>query len=129
MQKLVADVLNAWRSAERLAADLPPDDPARDAVVAAVEQLQATFNDLTIASGARQQQATDADRGAKAVVHEISNDIAADARRLHAIETKKSRIGANDQRLVDLSVEAKELGEAIATKAAAELDAAQEAVG
>lgn len=128
MQKLVADVLTAWRAAERLAADLPPDDPARGAVLTAVEQLQSTFNDLTMASGVRQDQAAGGGSGARSVVHEISKDLAADARRLHAIETKKSRLAAGDLRLVDLSIEAKELGEDIATKAGAELEAAEEAV-
>ena len=127
MQKLVADVLTAWRSAERLAADLSPGDPAHSSVIAAVEQLQAIFNDLTLASGARPEAAGGG--VGQSPVHEISKDIAADARRLHAIETKKTRIPAGDARLVDLSVQAQQLGEDIAEKATAELEAAENAVG
>ena len=128
MQKLVADVMNAWRSAERLAGDLPLDDLARPAVMAALEQLQATFNALTMASNDRQGQAASRS-GAASAVHELSQDIAADARRLHAIETKKAGIGVGDQRLVELSVEARDLGENIAEKAAAELELAEGAAG
>ncbi|MEA2675859.1 MAG: hypothetical protein QOI92_3051, partial [Chloroflexota bacterium] len=46
VQKLVADVLTVWRSAERLAAEMPADSPKRLAVLAAAEQLQITFNEL-----------------------------------------------------------------------------------
>jgi hypothetical protein len=126
MQKLVSDVLTAWRSAERLAADLSPDHPARAAVLAAVEQLQGTFNDLTMASGEREEQPGGRIEPVGAV-REISQDIAADARRLHSIESQKSRISAG-KRLVDLSHEARELSIDIATKAEAELEAAEEAV-
>lgn len=129
MQKLVSEVMAAWRSADHLLEDMGPDDPARAAVVAAAEQLQATFNELTMVSGASGAQPESLQSDVEAAVHETSKDIAADARRLHAIETAKARTGGDDERLVALSIEAEELGDEIAAKTQNELNLANEAAG
>ena len=127
MQKLVSEVMTAWRSADRLLAEMAPDDPARAAVIAAAEQLQSTFNELTMASGAIGAEPQGGSSGFEAAVRETSKDIAADARRLHAIETAKARTRSDDERLVALSIEAEELGDEIAAKTQAELNLAKEA--
>jgi hypothetical protein len=124
VQKLVADVLTVWRSAERLAAEMPADSPKRLAVLAAAEQLQITFNELTLASGA-DDEATPEPSEADEALRATSQDIAADARRLHAIENSKQRVMGSDERLVDLSLKAKELSLDIAAKAQIELDLAE----
>jgi hypothetical protein len=124
VQKLVADVLTVWRSAERLAAEMPADSPKRLAVLAAAEQLQITFNELTLASGA-DDEATPEPSEADEALRATSQDIAADARRLHAIENTKQRVMGSDERLVDLSLKAKELSLDIAAKAQIELDLAE----
>jgi hypothetical protein len=124
VQKLVADVLTVWRSAERLAAEMPADSPKRLAVLAAAEQLQITFNELTLASGA-DDEATPEPSEADEALRATSQDIAADARRLHAIESTKQRVMGSDERLVDLSLKAKELSLDIAAKAQIELDLAE----
>lgn len=129
MQKLVGEIMTAWRSADRLAAELAPDDPARAAVLAAAEQLQATFNELTMASGASDSQAAGRPSDLEVAMHETSRSIAADARRLHAIEAVKARTRADDERLVALSIEAEELGDEIAAKTNDELNLAKEATG
>jgi hypothetical protein len=128
VQKLVADVLTVWRSAERLAAEMPADSPKRPAVVAAAEQLQLTFNELTLALGSG-DEATPEPGEMDEALRETSRDIAADARRLHAIESTKQRVIGNDERLVDLSVKARELSLDIAAKAQNELNLAKEAAG
>jgi hypothetical protein len=128
LQKLVADVLTAWRSAERLAAELPADSPKRPAVLAAVDQLQRTFNELTLASGPEDVVAAEASE-ADAALRATSRDIAADARRLHAIENSKQGAIGDDERVVELSVQAQELSLDIAEKAQMELDLAKETAG
>jgi hypothetical protein len=128
VQKLIADVLTAWRSAERLASEMPADSPKRPAVMAAAEQLQLTFNELTLASGADEEaipERSEADEALEAT----SKDIAADARRLHAIEQGKQRAIGDDERLVDLSLKAKELSLDIAAKTQVELDLAKGTAG
>jgi hypothetical protein len=124
VQKLVSDVLTVWRSAERLAGELPADSPKRSAVLAAAEQLQLTFNELTLASGADDEAIPERSE-ADAALEATSKDIAADARRLHAIENSKQRAIGNDERLVDLSLKARELSLDIAAKAQVELDLAE----
>ena len=47
MQKLVAEIMAAWRRAERLAATLPPGSPERDAAQRACERLRDAYQDLT----------------------------------------------------------------------------------
>ena len=128
VQKLVADVLTVWRSAERLAAEMPADSPKRAAVLAAAEQLQLTFNELTLAAGADDEEIPERSEADEAL-EATSKDIAADARHLHAIENSKQRAIGNDERLVDLSLKAKELSLDIAAKAQVELDLAEGTTG
>ncbi|HEX7949168.1 MAG TPA: hypothetical protein VF494_02375 [Candidatus Limnocylindrales bacterium] len=47
MQKLVAEILAAWRRAERLASTLPQDSPARDAAQRASDRLRDAYQELT----------------------------------------------------------------------------------
>jgi hypothetical protein len=49
LPRLVADVLEAWRAAERLLEELPSLDPDRGSVVHEVERLRATYQLLTSA--------------------------------------------------------------------------------
>ncbi|MEA2674859.1 MAG: hypothetical protein QOI92_2051, partial [Chloroflexota bacterium] len=82
------------------------------------------FNELTLASGA-DDEATPEPSEADEALRATSQDIAADARRLHAIENSKQRVMGSDERLVDLSLKAKELSLDIAAKAQIELDLAE----
>ena len=47
MQKLVAEILAAWRRAERLASTLPPDSLEHDAAQRACERLRDAYQELT----------------------------------------------------------------------------------
>jgi hypothetical protein len=47
MQKLVAEIMAAWRRAERLAATLPEGSPERDAAQRACERLRDAYQELT----------------------------------------------------------------------------------
>ena len=47
MQTLVAQVLAAWRRAERLTDELPADTPEHAAAVAACKRLRRVYQDLT----------------------------------------------------------------------------------
>ena len=47
MQTLVAEVLAAWRRAERLAEELPEGTPDRAAALVACERLRDLYHDLT----------------------------------------------------------------------------------
>jgi len=129
VQKLVADVMTAWRSAERVAADLAPDDPARAAALAAVDQLQATFNELTTALRVAEAQANVPRGELDEALRAAATDIASDAKALQALERTKASLRAGDERVQDLSLEAKELSVEIAAKTQAELNLAKEAAG
>ena len=52
MQTLVAEVLSAWRSAERLAATLPPGTPEHAMAERACAQLRQLFHELTSSNDA-----------------------------------------------------------------------------
>ena len=126
MQKLVAEVMVAWRSAERLAAEIPSTDPLRRVAVEAAEQLQVVFRTLTMA-----MQGDDEPDGSRSELEEsvvqTSDEIAADLRRMHAIERLKVSRRADGERLLTLSREARGLSVEIATKAEDQLDLAEEA--
>ena len=126
MQKLVAEVMVAWRSAERLAAEIPSTDPLRRVAVEAAEQLQVLFRTLTMA-----MQGDDEPDGSRSELEEsvvqTSDEIAADLRRMHAIERLKVSRRADGERLLTLSREARGLSVEIATKAEDQLDLAEEA--
>ena len=47
MRQLVAEILAAWRHAERLAHELPRGNADRERALVASEQLQAIYLDLT----------------------------------------------------------------------------------
>ena len=47
MQKLVAEILAAWRRAERLAATLPSDSPEHEAAHRAGNRLRDAYQELT----------------------------------------------------------------------------------
>jgi hypothetical protein len=47
VQKLVAEIMAAWRRAERLAATLPEDSPEHDAAARACERLRDAYQELT----------------------------------------------------------------------------------
>jgi hypothetical protein len=47
LQKLVAEIMAAWRRAERLAATLPEDSPERAAARAACSRLRDAYQELT----------------------------------------------------------------------------------
>lgn len=47
MQKLVAEIMAAWRRAERLASTLPPESPEREAAQRACNRLRDAYQELT----------------------------------------------------------------------------------
>lgn len=47
MQKLVAEIMAAWRRAERLAATLPEQSPEHEAAQRACERLRDAYQELT----------------------------------------------------------------------------------
>ncbi len=47
MQKLVAEIMAAWRRAERLAESLPTDSPEREAAMRACGRLRDAYQELT----------------------------------------------------------------------------------
>jgi hypothetical protein len=126
VQKLVAEVMVAWRSAERLADEIPPTDPLHRVAGEAAEQLQVVFSTLTMA-----MQGYDEPDGTRSELEEsvveTSDEIAADLRRMHAIERLKVSRRADGERLLELSREARGLSGEIATKVEDQLDLAEEA--
>jgi hypothetical protein len=48
MQKLVAEIMAAWRRAERLANELPAGSPERAAAETACDRLRDAFQELTM---------------------------------------------------------------------------------
>ena len=47
MQKLVAEIMAAWRRAERLASTLPEESPEREAAQRACDRLRDAYQELT----------------------------------------------------------------------------------
>ena len=47
MQKLIAEIMAAWRRAERLSATLPEGSPEHDAAERACERLRDAYQELT----------------------------------------------------------------------------------
>jgi hypothetical protein len=126
VQKLVAEVMVAWRSAERVATEMPPTDPLRRVAVEAADQLQVIFKTLTMA-----MQGDDEPDGSRTELEEriiqTSDEIADDLRRMHAIERLKVSRRADGERLLELSREARGLSSEIAAKTEDQLDLAEEA--
>ena len=126
MQKLVAEVMVAWRSAERVAAEMPPTDPMRRVAVEAADQLQVIFRTLTMAmEGDNEPDGSRSELEERVI--QTSDAIADDLRRMHAIERLKVSRRADGDRLLELSREARGLSSEIAAKAEDQLDLAEEA--
>jgi hypothetical protein len=47
MQKLVAEIMAAWRRAEQIAASMPDGSPERDAAQRACDRLRDAYQELT----------------------------------------------------------------------------------
>jgi hypothetical protein len=71
MQKLVAEILAAWRRAERLEQSLPPGTPAHDAARRACERLRDAYSDL-VNSGAVTPMSDDQ---ARELVRDVADDL------------------------------------------------------
>ena len=71
MQTLVAEVLSAWRSAERLAATLPPGTPEHAMAERACAQLRELFHVLTSSSDVTAPNLNEAQ--ARAVIADLSS--------------------------------------------------------
>jgi hypothetical protein len=126
VQKLVAEVLVAWRSAERLSGEIPLEDPMRRVAQEAAEQLQVVYSTLTMTlQGDDEPDGSQTDLEEKVV--QTSDAIANDLRRMHAIERLKVSRRADGERLLELSREAHELSEEIASKSDEQLELAEEA--
>ncbi len=54
MQALVAEVLKAWREAERVASEHEPGSPDHEAAALAVDRLRDLYAELTSAARARE---------------------------------------------------------------------------
>ena len=60
MQKLVAEIMAAWRRAERLARELPEGSPERAAAERVSERLREAFQELTHSGVAHQISSAEA---------------------------------------------------------------------
>ena len=60
MQKLVAEIMAAWRRAERLAATLPAESPEHEAAQRACDRLRDAYQELTHSGVAEALTAADA---------------------------------------------------------------------
>jgi hypothetical protein len=127
VQKLVAEVLLAWRSAQRAVEEMPPDHHLRSVAAEAADQLQLVFTTLTMAL--RDEDQPDGwNADLEEAVVRTSDEIAADLRRMHGIERTKVTRREDSVRLLELSQEAQALSEQIAGKTQVQLDLAEEAV-
>ena len=127
MQKLVAEVLVAWRSAQRVAEEVPSDDPLHAVASEAADQLQLVFTTLTMALR-DEDQPDGANADLEEQVIRTSDEIAADLRRMHAIERTKVTRREDSVRLLELSQEAQAMSNEIADKTQTQLEIAEEAV-
>ena len=60
MQKLVAEIMAAWRRAERLTATMPEGSPERDAAQRAANRLRDAYQELTHSGVATQISSAEA---------------------------------------------------------------------
>ncbi len=67
MQTLVAEILAAWRRADRLAGELEPGTPEHAAAATACERLRDLYQDLTKSGAAREISAAEA----RALIEEL----------------------------------------------------------
>ena len=71
MQKLVAEIMAAWRRAERLSSTLPPGSAEHDAAERACERLRDAYQELTHSGVAEALTAAEA----KMYVKDAASDI------------------------------------------------------
>jgi hypothetical protein len=71
MQKLVAEILAAWRRAERLAVTLPADSPEREAAQRACDRLRDAYQELTHSGVAAALSAAEA----KLLLRDAASDV------------------------------------------------------
>lgn len=71
MQKLVAEIMAAWRRAERLASSLPPESPEHHAAQRACDRLRDAYQELTHSGVASQITAAEA----KLLLRDAASDI------------------------------------------------------
>ena len=74
MQTLVAEILAAWRRAERLSHDLPLGTPEQAAALAACQRLKQIYRDLTGTSVTEPPTET----ATRTVLSEIAKDLSTD---------------------------------------------------
>jgi hypothetical protein len=74
MQKLVAEIMAAWRRAERLANTLPPSSPEHDAAQRACNRLRDAYQELTHSGVAEQITAAEA----RLLLADAASDVPAD---------------------------------------------------
>jgi hypothetical protein len=71
MQKLVAEIMAAWRRAERLASTLPADSPEHDAAQRACDRLWDAYQELTHSGVAAALSAAEA----KLLLRDAASDV------------------------------------------------------
>jgi hypothetical protein len=71
MQKLVAEIMAAWRRAERLAGTLPADSPERDAAQRTCDRLRDAYQELTHSGVAEALTAAEA----KLLLRDAASDV------------------------------------------------------
>jgi hypothetical protein len=71
MQKLVAEIMAAWRRAERLASTLPEGSAERDAAQRACERLRDAYQELTHSGVAEALSAAEA----KLLLRDAASDL------------------------------------------------------
>ena len=74
VQKLVAEIMAAWRRAERLAATLPPETPEREAAQRACDRLRDAYQELTHSGVAAALSAAEA----KLLLRDAASDVEPD---------------------------------------------------
>jgi hypothetical protein len=75
MQKLVAEIMAAWRRAERLASTLPPDSPEHHAAQHACNRLRDAYQELTHSGVAEALTAAEA----KMLLKDAASDVEPEA--------------------------------------------------
>ena len=76
MQKLVAEIMAAWRRAERLSSTLPPGSPEHDAAQRACDRLRDAYQELTHSGVAEALSVAEA----KLLLRDAASDVEPDTR-------------------------------------------------
>ena len=74
MQTLVAEILAAWRRAERLEQSLPPGSPAQQAAQRACERLRDAYHELVSSGAVAPMSEAEARRFVSRVADDLHND-------------------------------------------------------